>query len=179
LQKAEILTTYCGVNLDEAWMSYMQKQSLTHTLDFKQRVVNMGIQMLSSLEKLHAVGFVHQDIKLDNICVKDDNYYLIDFGYAHRLEPTSSQKKKKEFKGNSMFSSHRKFYNSDVMNPYDDIESLLYLLCYCLCGFWLPWLHDYFNQRTANEFFTKRITNCHQNNQMLYNLMPPHMVKAL
>jgi hypothetical protein len=29
LQKAEILTTYCGVNLDEFWIPYMQTQRLT------------------------------------------------------------------------------------------------------------------------------------------------------
>lgn len=103
----------------------------------------MGLQLLSSFEKLHAAGFVHQDIKLDNICLKDGYYYLIDFGYAHRINPAHTQKKY-GFKGNSMFASHRKFKDTVNMNAYDDIESLMYLICYCLNAFWLPWLNDYF-----------------------------------
>jgi len=138
----------------------------------------MGMQVISSLEKLHAAGFVHQDIKLDNICWKDGFYYLIDFGYAHRINPPHT-KAKRTFKGNSMFASHRKFHDVNCMNAYDDLESLLYLLCYCLCGFWLPWLHDYFNQTCATEFFLTRLNNRGQHNQMLYNLMAPPMVRAL
>jgi serine/threonine protein kinase len=178
LNRAELVTTWCGLSLEEAWTGYFQRQSLTNTLEFKKHVINMGSQILTSLQKLHKVGFVHQDIKLDNICVKDGYYYLIDFGYAHRINP-GQEKVMTKFKGNSMFASNRKFFNLSHMTPYDDIESLLYLLCYCLCGFWLPWLSDYFSQKTHSDFFMKRRNCTDVYNVQLFNLMPPPMVTAL
>jgi serine/threonine protein kinase len=33
-----------------------------------QQAIEMGIQMLSALRQLHSIGFLHNDIKLDNIC---------------------------------------------------------------------------------------------------------------
>ena len=32
-------------------------------------VFQIGIQMIQMLEKLHSVGFVHNDLRLENICV--------------------------------------------------------------------------------------------------------------
>jgi thiamine kinase-like enzyme len=83
------------------------------------------------------VGFCHWDLKLDNICFDDGRYFLIDFAYAQRIKrsyPITA------FKGNSMFASIRKFRMNARAHPIDDIESLLYLLCFCFDGFYLPWL---------------------------------------
>ena len=33
----------------------------------------IGIQVLEGLEKLHHIGYVHNDLKLDNILVGDGN----------------------------------------------------------------------------------------------------------
>ena len=33
-------------------------------------VVKVGISVLKSLEKLHSIGIVHNDIKIDNICIE-------------------------------------------------------------------------------------------------------------
>ena len=47
--------------------------------------------MLTSLEKLHDVGFVHCDIKPENFVMKGrDQVILIDFGLSHRyISPVS------------------------------------------------------------------------------------------
>jgi len=59
-----------------------------------------------------------------------------------------------------MFSSHHKFFDMNRMSPYDDLESILYLLCYCLYGFELPWLNDFMHQTEgSNEFYNKRLAN--------------------
>ena len=98
--------------------------------------------MVESLQRLHSVGFCHWDIKLDNICFREGRYFLIDFAFAQRINRRSAIK---TFKGNSMFASMRKFAMSQRASPIDDVESLLYLIAFCLEGFYLPWLKDYIN----------------------------------
>lgn len=46
---------------------------------------NMCLQVLNRLEDLHRNGYIHGDIKLQNIVEGDkepDKFYLIDFGLA-------------------------------------------------------------------------------------------------
>jgi len=88
------------------------------------------------------VGYCHWDLKLDNICYNEGFYYLIDFAFAKRIVPMGN-KKITSFKGNSMFASMQKFHMSSYASPIDDIESLLYLICFCMDEFYLPWLADY------------------------------------
>ena len=111
----------------------------------------MAIQIFDALLLLHKIGFCHWDIKLDNICYKDGRYFLIDFAFAQRIHP-ESYKKIGEFKGNSMFASMRKFQINAKAAPIDDIESLFYLIAFCFDGFYLPWLQDYINQSSTEQF---------------------------
>jgi serine/threonine protein kinase len=50
LNRAELMTSYCGVNLNDAWIPYMNKESLTKTLKYRQTVINMGKQIIMSLK---------------------------------------------------------------------------------------------------------------------------------
>ena len=52
-------------------------------------------------------------------------------------------------KGNSMFASMRKFKMESKAYPIDDIESLLYLVCFSYDEFYLPWFQDYINQKNT------------------------------
>jgi hypothetical protein len=47
-----------------------------------------------------------------------------------------------------MFASLRKFNLIEEALPIDDFESLMYLLAYCLDGFYMPWLESYLNQES-------------------------------
>lgn len=55
-------------------------------------IVNLGIQLLTLLERLHKQGYIHCDIKPDNIMIGDfekdrklkDKVYLIDFGISQK-----------------------------------------------------------------------------------------------
>lgn len=46
------------------------------------QVKSWSIQLLSALEYLHLLGYIHRDINPKNILLKDDNVILIDFGTA-------------------------------------------------------------------------------------------------
>ena len=140
--RAELMMSHCGQDLNKEWAKYMTNKILANSIEFKLHVCDMTKQVLSALECLHLVGFCHWDLKLDNICYKEGYYYLIDFALAQRIN-SPHKKKSMSFKGNSMFASMRKFDMNSVAYPNDDIESLLYLVCYCYSEFYLPWLKDY------------------------------------
>lgn len=46
-------------------------------------ILSLGIELINLVETLHSLGYIHCDIKLDNIMF-DDHYrlHLIDFGCA-------------------------------------------------------------------------------------------------
>ena len=74
----------------------------------------LGIQLLSIFEKLHSIGYIHNDIKADNICVGNyldphpTNVKLIDFGMSTKYmneDKTHILPSKSKFRGNVVFSS--------------------------------------------------------------------------
>jgi len=84
------------------------------------------------LETLHKLGYVHCDLKPDNILTgsekTDTNIYLVDFGLAHYYLNSSGRHmnppKKASFKGSISYCSlnvlnkHRKFFfksNSNII----------------------------------------------------------------
>ena len=48
-----------------------------------------------------------------------------------------------------MFASMRKYNLHPYATPIDDIESFLYLVCFCMDEFYLPWLNDYIKQTST------------------------------
>jgi len=104
--------------------------------------------MITLLEKLHSIGYLHCDLKPDNICVGDgvdsstlSEFKLIDFGVSdcicknpeaysepiedgdHREIGTSLQK------GNLIFASPNSVKNI-TLSRRDDLISLFYLMLY-------------------------------------------------
>jgi len=53
-------------------------------------VVQIGLQLIDRLKCLHEIGFLHMDLKPDNICIGSKNFsstessqiFLIDFGIS-------------------------------------------------------------------------------------------------
>ena len=87
--------------------------------------------MLDRLEAFHAIGYVHGDLKPQNIMstnLKTNNQlYLIDYGLAEQyLQPQDS---KTDFKGTPYFASNNMLMRGNL-GPRDDIEALIYLLIY-------------------------------------------------
>ena len=51
-----------------------------------QCACEVGIRIISAIESLHNLGFLHKDIKPDNILVKGEEVVLIDMGLASKYE---------------------------------------------------------------------------------------------
>jgi serine/threonine protein kinase len=97
--------------------------------------------LIDRLEGLHESGYIHNDLKPDNILLGSDfrhtpesqQIVLIDFGvsrsyldgeFRHR-----SLRQEKKFQGNYIFSSHNNF-KFITLSRRDDLISLAYLLSY-------------------------------------------------
>ena len=104
--------------------------------------------MITLLEQLHSIGYLHCDLKPDNICVGDgvDNstlseFKLIDFGVSQQLCKDSEAYRdplddndhiemvKKPQQGNIIFASPNSIKNL-TLSRRDDLISLFYLMLY-------------------------------------------------
>ena len=107
--------------------------------------VKSHIMQISRLETLHNIGYVHCDLKPDNILIgqrdEQSTIYLIDYGLSHyyldeegnHMDPPDSV----SFKGSISYCSQRLLYKQHPSRR-DDIESLLYVMLFLLNG-QLPW----------------------------------------
>ena len=106
-------------------------------------VCQFGIKMLYSLEKLHAIGRVHNDLKPQNILVGDangcalDKITLIDFGLSTPFYDYQgmhiAQAQNPTGKGNQGFSSFQCLNGNNTCRR-DDLISLLYIMLYLDSG---------------------------------------------
>jgi serine/threonine protein kinase len=104
----------------------------------------IGIQLIEALQILHKAGYVHNDLKLDNILVGDrDSSFkslseikLIDLGFNTRYVTRKGEHITEELKyskGNIAFAS-KNVLNGIVPSRRDDLISLTYMLLYMLTG---------------------------------------------
>lgn len=110
--------------------------------------------MVARLEALHTLGWLHLDIKPDNILLGTDDMtnqesttlYLIDFGVAQTFWGDSyghiEEKKVDMFYGNTIFASVNAFRGKQQSRR-DDLISLAYLLSYLMNKGKLPWIKPY------------------------------------
>jgi len=111
-------------------------------------VANLAIQCLYRLEDIHNAGFLHQDIKPENLTIGDMDsdrkhiIYLIDFGTSTafkdietgvHMEPGEASR----IVGTCRYAALRMHYGY-ICSRRDDLESLGYSLIYWLQGS-LPW----------------------------------------
>lgn len=106
------------------------------------------LHLLTQLQKLHAAGFVHGDIKPGNICKINDmsfNYTFIDFGLSRAFIDVRTgyhlpkQTRQRKMTTNALFAS-RHAHQGFRQSRRDDLESLSYLMILLLKGT-LPWQH--------------------------------------
>ena len=123
-------------------------------------IFDMIKQLVDPLATLHRTGFVHGDIKPDNICIRrrdhtvkkpvpwamgqpmlpyesEYEFTLIDFGIISKFKVRKSYKVYNTHIGNLMFSSRRGLKCHQTRFQ-DDFESLMFLAYYFICGR-LPW----------------------------------------
>jgi serine/threonine protein kinase len=109
---------------------------------------------VQSLKAFHSLGFVHNDIKLENITVSEENNFnkisLIDFGVStpflekdqHNLKKHIKKTLTKKLVGNLLFAS-KNTCDGYRTSRKDDMESVLYLIIFLLNNFNLPWKNEF------------------------------------
>lgn len=106
-----------------------------------ETVVEVGYQLIDRLQRMHELGFVHMDLKPENIMIgpgKGDVIYLIDFGLSrhYRVMGMHLPQKEGSLRGTARYCSvhaHLSFSSRRA-----DIESLGLLLIF-LAAAHLPW----------------------------------------
>ena len=118
----------------------------------EKTILNIGIQIIKILRDLHCAGFIHRDIKPQNICYGkfNKNYHkflktlnIIDFGLSIKYNNYSFRNnmanKTSHFVGSLFFASTSALSGFE-QKPKDDLESLFYVLIYLKKGD-LPWIN--------------------------------------
>jgi serine/threonine protein kinase len=109
----------------------------------------MAHQLLGHLRDLHDMGFLHRDLKLENMMVRGNQIKIVDFGLARCIYERDSESGTVMYDrivprdlstihaGTPLFQSitaHQKQRQSRA----DELESFFYVMYYCLFGE-LPW----------------------------------------
>lgn len=111
-------------------------------------ILELGLQMLTALETMHILSFIHRDIKPDNILTGPTNqelFYLVDYGLSKNYIDSATKhhapmREDTAFKGNLVFCS-KNILSGISASRRDDIESLFLLLIY-LIKKELPWINE-------------------------------------
>jgi serine/threonine protein kinase len=131
-----------GPSLWDVWNSV--GQAMTPSM-----VACIAVEAISILEKLHAKGFVHGDVKPENFLLgqpgspDEKKLFLIDLGLASRWKETSSgqhvdyDQRPDIFRGTIRYASVHAHLGRTGSRR-DDLESLAYTLIFLLRGR-LPW----------------------------------------
>ena len=151
-------------------------QSLHRRGELKEReLFAYCIEIVEQLEKLHAAGYVHCDLKPDNVMVRVDGHAtLIDFGLSHKYIDKRGQhipfEKVGNFKGTYHFCSKNTLERIRQTRR-DDMESLFYTIMR-LCNVQMPWVPEQKTDRAEYllnvkkrkmampDFEVMRVTSC-------------------
>ncbi len=100
----------------------------------------IGLQVIDRLEAMHKIGYLHRDVKPDNLVIgfqeKNKYIYLIDLGLAKKIEEVRPDEKNK-LMGSLGYMSCRA-HEGKPTGISDEIQSLMYTMLFLLNGA-LPW----------------------------------------
>lgn len=109
--------------------------------------LHIGVQLLTSLEQIHDATIVHRDLKPENIVLASNapgetRLMIIDWGlFKQVVNPSTGAHIPREinhpFLGTPRYASVA-CHAGEQLSRRDDVESLMYVLLYCLKGR-LPW----------------------------------------
>ena len=123
-----IIMDYISCNLE----TYVTNHKETDLLFTPEVILKRLINIVS---KLHECGYVHRDLKPDNILVKNNDILLIDLGFSTKI---SDQMYNKRI-GSNLFSSYNTHKSKYQYRKKDDILSCFYIICHLFFKKNLPW----------------------------------------
>ena len=145
-----IIMDYISCNLE----SYVTNCKESDSLVTPEIVLKKMRQVVS---KLHECGYVHRDLKPDNILVKNNDILLIDLGFSTKI---SNQIYNKRI-GSILFSSYNTHKLKYQYKKKDDILSCFYIVCHLFFKKNLPWRNLNMEGRDSDKmlYHIKKYTN--------------------
>lgn len=112
------------------------KTYLSKISDKEKKYEEFESFLLDAVENLHCNGIIHRDLKPENILLKDDEYWLADFGIAHYPSDAaiSNLTEKGERLANYQFSPKEQYIEHKSAHPTMDIYALGQLLLWFITG---------------------------------------------
>ena len=119
----------------ECLRSYLHRHGRLPT----QRVLDLMLPVMGALTRAHDLGFIHRDLKPDNIFVATDSLgrettKLLDFGVAKALGGESLKTVTGALLGTPIYMSPEQLRDSKWVTPASDVWSIGIVLYELLCG---------------------------------------------
>lgn len=149
-----IIMDYISCNLE----NYVTEGKESNNILFTPE--NIYEKLTTVVKKLHNCGYVHRDLKPDNILVKNNEIYLIDLGFSTKISNKYYNKKI----GSILFSSYNTHSSKYQYRKKDDIISCYYIVCYLFGKKNLPWSNLKLYDGNADRilYHMKKYTNFEQ-----------------
>ncbi len=134
-------------------LEQLRVQQASNTLPLEY-VGGLCRQALERLNTFHDAGFVHRDVKPENLMLSHGILYLIDFGLCKRVvDPEAgvhiAHRTGKNLTGSPRYASIRA-HRGHEQSRRDDLEALMYTMIFLVRGR-LPWQHDGSVSLTVDE----------------------------
>ena len=181
---------HCEILMEKLGLDLQSKMNEQKSQRFSARTVFLlMVQLVERIQELHKLNLIHNDIKLENFLIGDKDpgtVYLIDFGLVQPYMEEGKHIKKvqtKRFTGNFLFASINSCRGFNKSRR-DDMESLMYLAVYMLCGNRLPWSNFCKNQSNSikDPLYWQQLLNQRNSSHCLakfFNMCPPQMLSIV